>query len=369
MKIDKLDFYHVAMPLISPFNTAFGDTHTVESVVVKLTSGNTVGWGEAAPWRYPAYSPESTAGTFLTMKEFLAPLIIGKEIKSGEELQAVFSIFKGNQFAKGGIDQAWWDCEARLQEKPLCELIGGSVKEVDVGADFGVMENFTDLLKDIAYAVKNGFKRVKLKYRPGWELDMIKAVRKEFPDHTFHVDCNSAYTLKDKDMLTALDDYNLAMVEQPLMNDDIIDHAALQRELKTPICLDETINHPEKARKAIQMNACGWINIKPCRVGGITNAIAIHNIAMQSDIPCWIGGMLESSIGGQHCLALSTLPNIKYPSDIFPTDRFYTKDLGSEPMEMSGPGTMLLKDVPGIGVEADAEMLEKLTIDSATSNC
>jgi len=198
---------------------------------------------------------------------------------------------------------------------------------------------------------------------------MIKAVRKEFPDHTFHVDCNSAYTLADKDMILALDDYNLAMVEQPLMNDDIIDHAELQKDLKTPICLDETINHPEKARKAIQMQACGWINIKPCRVGGITNALAIHDISMKNNIPCWIGGMLESSIGGQHCLALSTLPNIKYPSDIFPTDRFYTKDLGNIPMEMSGSGTMQLTDKAGIGVEADVEMLEQLTVDSISINC
>ncbi len=364
MKIDRLEIYRVAMPLISPFNTAFGDTDTVESIIVKLVSGNTVGWGETAPWRYPAYTSESAAGAYLTIVNFLAPLVIGKDIDSGGTLQKIFSSVKGNPFAKAGIDLAWWDCQARIEGKPLCELIGGTVKDVDVGADFGVMESHELLLAEIGKAIGNGFKRVKLKYRPGWELEMIKAVRKEFPDHTFHVDCNSAYTLADERMILALDDYDLAMIEQPLMNDDIIDHAALQKKLKMPICLDESINSIDKARKAIQMQACGWINIKPGRVGGITNAIAIHDICQNNNIPCWIGGMLESSIGGQHCLALSTLPNIKYPSDIFPTDRFYTRDLGSIPMEMSGPGTMTISDTPGIGVEADKKMLEQLTIES-----
>ena len=366
MKIDKLDIYRIAMPLISPFNTAFGDTYIVESIIVKLTAAGTIGWGESAPWRYPAYTCESAAGAYLTIEHFLAPLVVGREIESGEVLQKAFSTVKGNHFAKAGIDLAWWDCQAQIKGEPLCKLIGGSLKEVDVGADFGVMENFPDLFNSIETAVNDGFKRVKLKYRPGWELDMIKAARKEFPEYTFHVDCNSAYTLDDEYMLLALDDYNLAMIEQPLMNDDIIDHATLQKKLNTPICLDETINSSSKARKAIQMQACGWINIKPGRVGGITNALAIHDICMENNIPCWIGGMLESSIGGHHCLALSTLPNIKYPGDIFPTERFYSRDLGSIPMEMSGPGSMQLPDSPGIGVEPNKEMLEKLTLESCS---
>lgn len=365
MKVDQIDVFRVAMPLVTPFNTAFGDTYSVESILLKITSGSQYGWGEAAPWRYPAYSPESAAGAFLTIKEFLAPLVVGKDIPSGESLQSALSGIKGNQFAKSAIDLAWWECYSKISEKPLCEMIGGSVMEVDVGADFGVMESHEALLGEISKAVENGFKRVKLKYRPGWELDMLDAVRSEFPDHTFHVDCNSAYTLADMDMLVELDNYSLAMVEQPLMNDDIIDHSTLQAKLKTPICLDESINSPDKARKAIQMKACGWVNIKPGRVGGITNAIAIHDICMENNIPCWIGGMLESSVGGRHCLALSTLPNIKYPSDIFPTDRFYEKDLGTKPMELSGQGTMQIEDVAGIGVEPDREMLKKLTVESA----
>ncbi len=363
MEIDRLDFYRVAMPLVSPFKVASGDIYTVDSLLVKLTSGNTVGWGEATPGRYPAYSPESTAGAFLTAVNFLAPLIIGKEIGSGEELQKIMSTVKGNQFAKAGIDLAWWDCYSRTKGKPLYKMIGGKAKTVDVGADFGIMDSHNALLGKIEEALTGGFKRIKLKYRPGWELDMVKAVRKEFPDSTFHVDCNSAYTMADADMLTRLDDYNLAMIEQPLMYDDLIDHAAFRKSINTPVCLDETINSPDRAEKAIQIEACDWINIKPGRVGGITNAIAVNSICMRNNIPCWIGGMLESSIGGNHCLALATLPNIKYPSDIFPTDRFYTRDLGSKPMELSGPGQMTVLDIPGIGVGADEKMLEKLTIE------
>jgi O-succinylbenzoate synthase len=237
---------------------------------------------------------------------------------------------------------------------------------VDVGADFGVMETLDLLIETIAEAVDHGYKRVKLKFRPGWDLDMVAAVRAAFPDLVCHVDCNSAYTLDDMSLFEALDEYGLAMIEQPLMFDDLIDHATLQSRLETPICLDESITSVSKARKAIQIEACRWINIKPPRVGGLTNAIAIHDLAQRQGVPCWVGGMLESAVGASHCLALATLPNFKYPADVFPSARFFTRDLGHPPMVHSGPSQFRASDVPGVGAAPDPEMLARETIEQAT---
>lgn len=365
MKIDQIDVYHVHMNLKSPFNTAFGDTHAIETVLVRMSSGDAYGWGEGAPWRLPAYSSENGFGAYDVVHRFLGPAVVGKTFDTGQSLQDAMAFVKGNYFAKAAVDTAWWDLQARLADKPLWQLIGGKGPEVEVGADFGVMSTVEELIEDIHRSQDAGFKRVKLKYRPGWELDMIRRVRKTFPDVVFHVDCNSAYTLENKDMLLALDEFNLAMVEQPLMHDDLIDHATLQRQLKTPICLDESITSVTKARQAIDIGACSWINIKPSRVGGVTNAIAIHDYCQSRNIPVWIGGMLESAVGASHCLALGTLPNVKYPSDIFPSDRFYKADLSQPPLEINEPSVIKASKAAGVGAEPDARQLERETVHAA----
>lgn len=364
MKIDAIDVYRVEMPLIYPFRTAFGNDAVIETVLVRMRSGELVGWGEATPWSRPGYSSECAAGAFLVVNKFLAPALLGEEIGSGEELQDRLLHVKGNNFAKASLDQACWDIHARSRQEPLWQTLGGQQATVDVGADFGIMESVELLIETIAQAVEAGFKRIKLKYRPGWELEMIGPVRQAFPQTVFHVDCNSAYTLDDIDMLKQLDDYDLAMIEQPLMNDDLIDHATLQEQISTPICLDESITSVAKARKAIQIGACGWVNIKPGRVGGITNALAIHDLCRDADIPCWIGGMLESAVGGNQCLALATLENIKYPSDVFPTDRFYATDIADKPLVLSGPSQATAHDLPGCGVVPDADRLAAQTLQS-----
>lgn len=365
MRIDSIEIYRVGMPLVYPFRTAFGDDDYIESILVKMTSAGMVGWGEAAPWRTPAYSPECAATAFIVARDFIAPRLLRQELASGRELQDKLLCIKGNQFAKAAFDLSWWDLRARTLGKPLWQVLGGEGPVVDVGADFGVMESVDLLLKTIEAAVERGYKRVKLKYRPGWELDMVKAVRMAFPEIIFHVDCNSAYTLEDFAMLKALDGYGLAMIEQPLAGDDLIDHAELQAALHTPICLDESISSPARARKAIKVKACSWVNIKPGRVGGLTNAVEIHDLCQEAGIPCWVGGMLESAVGASHCLALATLPNIKYPSDIFPTDRFYKEDLGERPMVHSAPSQFTASDLPGVGVVPDARRLERFTLEKA----
>ena len=278
----------------------------------------------------------------------------------------MLSCFKRNYFANGAIDMAWWDLYAKTRGEPLWQVLGGRRDVIDVGADFGVMEAIDDLLAKIDEAVKAGYKRTKLKYAPGWDLDMVAAVRKAFPDQVFHIDCNSGYTLDDLAMFKKLDRYNLAMIEQPLTHDDLIDHATLAKQIETPICLDESITSPAKARKAIEIGACLWINIKPVRVGGLTPALKIHDLCEQAGIPCWAGGMVESGLGALHCAAMATLPNIKYPSDVFPGSRFFKKDLVTPGLTLTGPSQMTLPTVPGVGAEPDPEQLERLVVDRAT---
>jgi len=369
MRIDSIDIYRVDMPLIYPFRTAFGDDDSIESMLVRFKSGDCYGWGESAPWKLPAYSPECSKAQYIISRDFVAPLLLGRDISSESELQALLSGLKGNYFAKAAFDLAWWDLHAKLLGKPLWKVIGGKNPVVDVGADFGIMEDIGLLIETIQAAVHQGFKRVKLKYRPGWELEMVEAVRKAFPDTVFHIDCNSAYTLNDIDMFKQLDKYNLAMIEQPLAHDDLIDHAVLQAHIKTPVCLDESITSPDKARKALQIKACRWINIKPGRVGGITHALIINSLCEKAHVPCWIGGMLESAVGASHCLALATLPNMQYPSDIFPSDRFYHDDLAAPAMKLSAPSQFTAGNEPGVGVEPVPEYLEKLTLEKETMLC
>jgi len=365
MRIDRIQAYHVAMPLIYPFRTAYGSDECVESILVRMDSGNCHGWGEASPLRAPAYSPEWALGVFIMVRDWLAPRLVGQDIASGQELQQALAGVKGNYFAKGSLDLAWWDLHAHMQDQPLWQLIGGKSPVIDVGADFGVMETMEALLAEIGKAREAGFKRVKLKYRPGWGLKMISAVRGEFPETVFHVDCNSAYTLDDLPMFQELDQFHLAMIEQPLGHDDLADHAKLQGSIQTPICLDESIVSPGKARKAVELKACGWLNIKPGRVGGLTNAVAIHDICQRAGIPCWVGGMLESAVGQSFNIALATLPNIQYPCDVFPTSRFYRQDLGRPEIVLSGPSQVTASDEAGIGCEPHPQRLERLTLQTA----
>lgn len=357
-----MSIFRLRLPLIYPFRTAYGSDDAVEPVLVRLTSEGHSGWGEAQAFQAPTYCGEYAAGVFQVLHRVLGPAVIGRDIASGHDLHDIMRPFKDNPFAKGAIDMAWWDLHARIQGKPLWQALGGRGPEVEVGADFGVMETIDALLAKIDEAVRAGFLRVKLKYAPGWELDMVDAVRDAFPDLVVHVDCNSRYTLDVLDMFKKLDRYHLAMIEQPLAHDDLIDHAALQRQIATPICLDESITSPARARKAIEIGACRWINIKSVRMGGHTPAIEVHDRCARAGVPCWVGGMVESGIGGLHCLAMATLSNIRYPSDVFPSARFFREDIVPE-ITLSGSSRITAINAPGIGVEPIPERLEKFTVE------
>jgi O-succinylbenzoate synthase len=338
MKIDRIDIYHVAMPLIYPWRTAYGEDSAIHAVLCRMTAGSLEGWGEAAPFAAPCYSSETAGTAFIVIRDWLAPALLGKTITSGAELQQAISIYKGNPFAKSALDTAWWSLQSASSGTPLHQLLGATRDWVPVGADFGVMDSVDELIPQVTAAVDAGFPRVKLKFRPGWDIPVVRQVRDAFPNLTMHVDCNSGYTIDHVDQFKALDELNLAMVEQPLQHDDLLDHARLQEQITTPVCLDESIRSIQLARQAISLKSCQIINIKPGRVGGLTPAVAIHDLCQAAGIPCWVGGMLESACGSAHCCALAMLDNFSYPADIFPSDRFYHQDLAAPPLELTlGP--------------------------------
>jgi O-succinylbenzoate synthase len=335
MRIDRIDLYHVSMPLKSPWRTAYGEDAAIEAVLCRLTSGSIDAWGEAAPFAAPCYSPEWAAGAFAVCRDWLGPALVGQEIPSGQELQKRLSLFKGNPFAKSAFDNAWWALESKRTGKPLARLLGGDCVLVPVGADFGVMDSIDELLAAVGQAVDDKFRRIKLKFRPGWDRDMLTAVREKFPDVTTHIDCNAAYKIADQHLFKAIDDLGLAMIEQPLRYDDLVDHATLQKSIKTPVCLDESLTSLEKLRTALKLGSCKYVNVKPGRVGGLTVARQIHDLCKAAHIPCWVGGMLESATGASHCLALASLSNFVYPGDIFPSERFYAEDLSDPPLVLA----------------------------------
>lgn len=272
--------------------------------------------------------------------EFLAPLVLGKSFESAEEINQAMACVKGNPFAHAAIEIAWWTMQSKLTKTPLHTLLGGSDDEIDTGADFGRQPSLDRLMERIDGAIREGYKRIKLKAMPGWDLEMLQAVRSTFPKFTFHIDCNAGYTLDDLPMFEKIDKLGLAMIEQPLFHADVIDHAKLQSRLETPICLDESISSIYMAEKAIELGACKVINIKPGRCGGLYNAQRINQLAQQAGIGCWIGGMLESAVGAGICVELAAMNNMVYPSDLFPSSRFYTEEISQNEVVFSSPAKM-----------------------------
>jgi O-succinylbenzoate synthase len=369
MYIEEIRLYRVSMPPLAPWRTAYGEDPTIDTILCCMKSDGIAGWGESTPLAAPLYSPEWAGGVFSTCQNFLAPTLIGKDIKSGKELQKLLSLYKGNPFSKSALDTAWWALESKLTKVPLHQLLGAHRSLAPVGADFAVMDDLDDLLCCIDDAHKNNFSRIKLKYRPGWSLNMLKAVRNNFPEDRIHIDCNSGYRLTDLNEFQQIDEFKLEMIEQPLQHDDLLDHAELQRNIKTPICLDESITGTDAARKSIELKSCRFINVKPGRVGGLTIAVEIHDLCLKAGIPCWVGSMLESGIGTAHLSALAMLENFTYPGDIFPSSRHYERDLSVTPLELVNdsngiPSVKAPKDIPS----PDPDRLREWTLESAVFN-
>ena len=365
MKINELNIYHVAMPLIDPWITSYGADYEIHSILINIIGENANAWSETCALELPTYSYESANSIFYNISETFAPKIAGKEFDSSEDINQELSIYKGNPFAKAGIDIAWWNLQSEITKTPLHELLGGTRKEVIAGADFGVEKDIDTLLEKIQLAVDKNTPRIKLKIKKGWDSEVLDAVYNSYPNSIFHVDCNGGYSLDDLDFFKSIDKYNLAFIEQPLSSDDLIDHSKLSSTINTPICLDESINSVERAKQAIQINACKYINIKPGRVGGLTNSLAINKLAEDSGIPVWVGGMLESALGASICIALATLDNFTYPGDLFPSERFYRNDLCKPENKFKSPYIFEpLDKLP----TPDKNLLSKFTVKSKKVN-
>jgi O-succinylbenzoate synthase len=368
VRIEGIDIYWVRLPLAFVWRTSYADQHHTDTILVRMEGAGHQAWGESCPVYVPAYSAEHTIATYHTVCTHMAPRIIGQDLASAEDLLDRLSFIKGNQFARAALEVTWWVLDAKRRGLPLGVALGGQRARVAVGADFGVQDSLDTLLGKIQGAIDQGFPRIKLKFRPGWDLAMVEAVRATFPDFTFHVDCNAAYTLADVDLFRALDRHRLAMIEQPLADDgmSLINHAELQRSLETPICLDESVQSLAHVEAALRLGSCRVINVKLARVGGLTASRAIQALCAEHEIPCWVGGMLESAIGGAICAELATLPNFTYPADIFPSSYFYTRDIGTPEIVLAGPGEVATSRVPGIPQEPDADLLRQWTVEHAS---
>ncbi len=363
MRIDTAEIRRVVMPLISPWRTAYGEDAAIHSVLVRLGSDGVEAWGEACPLYAPTYSPESALGVYETCREFLLPRLVGQELAAPADVASRIGIFKGNPFAKAAAESAWWALDSKRRGLPLWRALGGTKPEVLCGQDFGVQDRIDDLLALIAGAVAEGYPRIKLKVKHGWDIEVLQAVRAAFPKTVFHVDCNSGYDLhSDWETLRSFDRFNLAMIEQPLADTDLIEHAELQRRIATPVCLDESIKGPRDFRLALKIQACRVVNVKPGRVGGLHNAVQIHNMARDAGVTAWVGGMLESGVGVGICGALATLPGFTYPADMFPSRRFYRHDLTDPEIEFDGRCHFRLGERPGVGFEPVPERLEAVTV-------
>ncbi len=366
MLIDSIEIFHVGLPLKKSLRTPGGDIDKLQTVLVRMTSGGLAGWGEASPGAGPWASEEWAAGVFNCIGDWLAPRLVGKMADSGDHLHERLARFRGNRFAKAALDTAWWDLHARMEEKPLHQLLGGKRDKIDIGVGFDQMESIDELLAAIGRATETGFSRIELKFRPGWDVEMVSAVRAEFPVEMLHIDVEGGLTLGHMEMLYRLEDFALDMIEQPLPSDDLVGHAMVQEGLKTPICLDESITTVEQADMALELKSCRYINIKPGRVGGLTPAVAIHDAAAAESVPCWVGAMPQSAIGTRIGLALAAKANFTYPADFFPAQELLADDLADPPQaardEAAGKQKATLWSEPGIGVVPDPDRLEKFCI-------
>lgn len=362
MKITEVIIRQVQLEMKFEFTTSFGTIDHKEFLLVEVKDeqGNS-GWGESGAFHAPWYNEETLQTNWIMLEEHFVPTLLHKEMSHPDEVTELLGHFRMNYIAKGAIECAIWDLYARREGIPLYKALGGTNTEIEVGVSIGIQESTEDLLNIIQTHVDEGYKRMKVKIKPGKDIDVIRAIRERFPEVPLMADANSAYTLDDVELLKELDQYNLLMIEQPLGYDDIIDHATLQKQIQTPICLDESILSYEDARKAIELGSCKIINLKIGRVGGLTESKRIHDLCKEHGIELWCGGMLEAGIGRAHNLAITSLANFTLPGDTAGSARYWYKDI-IEPEVVAENGVIQIPERPGIGYEPNVEMIEELTV-------
>ena len=361
MKIEAVTLREIRMPLVHFFETSFGRTYSRRILLVTLHCQGLTTWGECVAGEDPFYSEESIETAWYVLRDYLAPALIGKDLKRGAECAALFERVRGHRMAKAALENACWVAEAQEKNLPLWQLLGGSRKEIACGVSIGIQDSVEQLLEKIESELAAGYQRIKVKVKPGWDVAVLARIRKRWPKIVLSCDANSAYRLEDFEHLKKFDEFGLLMIEQPLWSDEIFQHAALQKQLKTDICLDESIHSARDAEAAIELGACRIINLKVGRLGGFSEAIATHDICRQHKIPVWCGGMLESGIGRAQNVALSTLENFRLPGDVSASQRYWKEDIVEPEIEVSAQGTIAINDQPGTGYRVRADLIEKLT--------
>ena len=358
MKIERVVLHHVKMPLVHPFETSFSREYDVESIIVQVFADGLVGWGESATEANPYYTYETVDTAWSIITKFIVPLIHGKELSSPMDFWPLVRRIRGHNMAKAGVEAALWDIWSQKQGVPLWKALGGERDYIVSGVSIGIEPELSTLLDRIESFLAEGYRRIKLKIKPGWDVNVLREVRRLYPDIPLMVDANAAYTPEDMEHLKKLDEFGLMMIEQPLSYEDLTYHARLQREIQTPICLDESLSSAEMARQALELGSCRVINIKAARMGGPSQGIAVHDLAFMKGVPVWCGGLNETGIGRLHNVALSTLPNFKLPGDVSASRKYYHPDLIEPEVEMGPDGTIKAPSEPGLGAKVREDVLK-----------
>jgi o-succinylbenzoate synthase len=362
MRIDGILLRELHLPLVRPFETSFGVTRNRRILLAEVRSEGLVGWGECTAGEHPHFSGESTDTAWQVIVNDLGPMLASAKVENGGECPRIFSVVRGNPMAKAALENAIWDIEAQREGISLSQLIGGVRDRIACGVSLGIQKSIPELLDIIDREVAAGYQRIKLKCKPGWDVEVFEKVRNQWPDIMLSCDANSAYKLRDADHLVTFDAFDLLMLEQPLWHDDFYYHSMLQKRMNTPICLDESIRNRRDALAAIEMESCKIINIKLGRVGGFSEAIAVHNAAQERGIPVWCGGMLESGVGRSHNIALSTLENFRLPGDVSASARYWHEDIIEPEVTVTAEGEIMISDAPGRGYDVRTDLVEKLTV-------
>jgi len=363
LKIKSVELTEINLPLVHFFETSFGRTYERRIILVRVRDADGAeGWGEITCGETPGYSDEWTDSAWETAEKILAPMVVGREVESAADVWDLMKWVRGHRMAKSGIETACWDLEAKKLRVPLWRHLGGVNQVIECGVSIGIQDSIEQLIDKIRTELDAGYKRIKIKISPRWDYDVIKAVRAEFGDILLMGDANSAYTLADIDLLKSLEEFNLMMLEQPLPYDDIVDHAKLQAQLNTPVCLDEPIKSPEDARKAIELKSGRIINLKNGRVGGHSQSKQVEKICREAGMPVWCGGMLESGIGRAHNIAISTLAGYTMPGDVSASKRYWHEDIIDPAVEVSENGTITAPEGPGIGFQINRTRIDRVKV-------
>ena len=362
MHIERIELRYIKLPLKYHFETSYIRSFQRDTILVTVWADGVEGWGESAIEAGPWYSPETVETAWHVQREFLAPMLLGKQLETAAEAFDRLALVRGHNMAKTGLEEALWDVEARQRGISVAQLLGSTKPRIESGVSVGIQDTPDELLELVEGYLAQGYRRIKVKIKPGWDVEVVRTLRQRWPEVPLMVDANSAYTLEDADHLAALDDFDLMMIEQPLAYDDIYQHSLLQRRLRTPICLDESIHTPAHALAALELGSCRIINIKPGRVGGLAQARRIHDLCRERGVPVWCGGLLEVGVGRAHNVAIASLPGFTLPGDVSASDRYFERDVVEPPFCLNSDGTMAVPQGPGIGVEVDRAFLDEVTV-------